>query len=922
MQSEAGAAGTLHGALQKGAFATTFTASQGLLLMVPNMFKIAGELTPCVMHVAARTIATHALSIFGDHSDVMHVRTTGWAMLAAGSVQEAHDFAAVAHAATLRSRVPFVHFFDGFRTSHEVDKIAVLDDADLRALVDDDAVLAHRGAGPHARRARSCAARRRTPTCSSRLARRPTRSTTRCPASSRTCSASWPIAAAARYGLVDYVGAPDADRVVVLMGSGAGAAEEAVEALTAAGERVGLLKVRLYRPFPTDAPRAGPAADGALHRRARPHQGAGRHRRAAPPRRHRHPPRRHGHRRAAVRAGAARDRRALRPVVEGVPPGPRQARSSTSWPASTRRRDGRRSGASRSASATTSRGLSLDGDDDFRYPRPAGEVQAMFFGLGADGTVGANKASVKIIGEHTDLFAQGYFVYDSKKSGSVTVSHLRFGPEPIRSTYLIEDADFVACHQFGLLEKMPVLDHAKHGRHVPAQQPVPGRRGVGPAARGGAGPDRRQGPRGVGDRRPPRRQGERARRPDQHRDAAVLLRPRRRDPRRRGHRPHQGLGASKPTARAARPSSSATTRRSTPRSPRSPVSRCPPRRRPQRSLRNVAARRRARLRRPGHGPADGRRGRPAAGVGAPRRRHVPDRHRPVREAGHRPGDPDLGPRHLHRLRQVRHRLPARDDPDEGVRAVSARRRAVVVPVQGVPLQGHLRLPHDDPGRARRLHRLRGLRRRVPGEVEDRGAPQGDQHGAGAGPPRRRTAGVGLLPVHPRARPRPAAARLGEGLAGAAAAVRVLRRLRRLRRDAVHQAGHAAVRRPHGRGQRHRLLVDLRRQPADDAVDGRTPRAAARRGATRCSRTTPSSGSGCASAWRRRRRWRPRCSTSSATPSGPTSSSRSSPPIRSPRPASAPSASGSPRSATRCGRSPPPTAPTARPPATCWRSPAA
>ena len=323
MQSEAGAAGTLHGAVQKGAFATTFTASQGLLLMVPNMFKIAGELTPCAMHVAARTVATHALSIFGDHSDVMHARTTGWAMLAAGSVQEAHDFAAVAHAATLRTRVPFVHFFDGFRTSHEVDKIAVLDDADLRALVDDDAVLAHRGRGltPDAPQLRGSA---QNPDVffQAREAANPFYDAV--PGIVEDVFGELAARCGRAYGLVDYVGAADADRVVVLMGSGSGAAEEAVEALTAAGERVGLLKVRLYRPFPTEhLVRALPPtvrSIAVLDRTKEPgatgepllldviatlHDAMDTDA-------------------AAVRAGAARDRRALRPVVEGVPSRPRQ----------------------------------------------------------------------------------------------------------------------------------------------------------------------------------------------------------------------------------------------------------------------------------------------------------------------------------------------------------------------------------------------------------------------------------------------------------------------------------------------------------------------------------------------------------------------------------------------------------------------
>jgi pyruvate-ferredoxin/flavodoxin oxidoreductase len=460
MQSEAGAAGTLHGAVQGGALATTFTSSQGLLLMVPNMFKIAGELTPCAMHVAARTVATHALSIFGDHSDVMHARTTGWAMLAAGSVQEAHDFAAVAHAATLRARVPFLHFFDGFRTSHEVDKIGLLDDADLRALVDDDAVLAHRKRAltPDAPMLRGSA---QNPDVffQAREAANPFYDAV--PGIVEEVFGELAARCGRSYGLVDYAGAPDADRVVVLMGSGSGAAAETVDALTATGERVGLLTVRLYRPFPAEHfVRALPAtvrSIAVLDRTKEPgatgepllldviatvHETMDSD--APPFERTPH----------VVGGRYGLSSKEFRPThVKAV--FDELARFETPGPAPKRRFT--------VGIYDDVTGLSLDADDGFSYQRPAGEVQAMFFGLGADGTVGANKASVKIIGEHTGLFAQGYFVYDSKKSGSVTVSHLRFGPEPIRSTYLIEDADFVACHQFGLLEKMPVLDHAKPG---------------------------------------------------------------------------------------------------------------------------------------------------------------------------------------------------------------------------------------------------------------------------------------------------------------------------------------------------------------------------------------------------------------------------------------------------------------------------
>ncbi|HEX5149350.1 MAG TPA: pyruvate:ferredoxin (flavodoxin) oxidoreductase [Candidatus Limnocylindrales bacterium] len=455
MQSEAGAAGAVHGALQKGALGTTFTASQGLLLMVPNMFKIAGELTPTVIHVAARTVATHALSIFGDHSDVMHTRSTGWAMLAAGSVQEAHDFALIAHAATLRCRVPFLHFFDGFRTSHEINKIALLEDDDLRALVRDEDVLAfrHRGMTPDSPVVRGSA---QNPDVffQAREASNPYHLAV--PGIVQGVMDELAARTGRRYGLVDYHGAPDAERVIVVMGSASGAVEETVDTLTAMGEKVGLLRIRLFNPFP---------AEELL---------------AALP--------------VTVRAIAVLDR-TKEPGAVGEPlyletvAALNEAMDGDTPPFTIRPRViGGRYGLSSKemtpsmikpifeelAAAQPKRHftvgiyddvthLSLPMDQGFRLERPAGEVQAMFFGLGSDGTVGANKASIKIIGESTDLFAQGYYVLDSKKSGSVTVSHLRFGPEPIRSTYLIEDADFLACHQFGLLGRMKVLESAKEG---------------------------------------------------------------------------------------------------------------------------------------------------------------------------------------------------------------------------------------------------------------------------------------------------------------------------------------------------------------------------------------------------------------------------------------------------------------------------
>ena len=454
MQSEAGAAGALHGALQKGAFGTTFTSSQGLLLMIPNMFKIAGELTPTVIHVAARTIATHALSIFGDHSDVMHARTTGWAILAASSVQEAHDFAVISHVATLQSRVPFLHFFDGFRTSHEINKIKVASDDDLRAFVSDDDLLEFRARGltPDAPVLRGTA---QNPDAffQAREACNPYYDGV--PGIVAETMKAFGERTGRHYDLVEYRGAPDAERVVVLMGSGVGAAEEAVDHLVAEGEPVGLLKIRLYRPFPADQIVA-----------------------ALPP---------------TVRSVAALDRTkepgalgeplyldvvaalsesmdAVHPPFERTPRviGGRYGLSSKEFtPAMVT------ATLNELKSERPKRHFTVGIHDDVShlslpveatvFDRPAGEVQAMFFGLGADGTVGANKSSVKIIGENTDLWAQGYFVYDSKKSGSVTVSHLRFGPEPIRSSYLIEEADFVACHQFGLLERMKVLERARQG---------------------------------------------------------------------------------------------------------------------------------------------------------------------------------------------------------------------------------------------------------------------------------------------------------------------------------------------------------------------------------------------------------------------------------------------------------------------------
>jgi pyruvate-ferredoxin/flavodoxin oxidoreductase len=458
MQSEAGAAGTVHGALQAGSLTTTFTASQGLLLMLPNMFKIAGELTPAVFHIAARSVATHALSIFGDHSDVMAARTTGWAMLASGSVQEAHDMALIAQRATLQSRVPFLHFFDGFRTSHEVSKIRMLSDDDI------DDVLAHRARRLDPDRpALRGTAQNPDVFFQAREAANPFYDAV--PDTVLAAMDAFCERTDRRYHLFDYVGAPDAETVMVMMGSGTGAAEEAVEAMMADGHKVGLVKVRLYRPF----------AAGAFVA-------------SLPP---------------TVRTVIAMDR-TKEPGAVGEPLYTDVVASLveqtnaavTTWAVLPRVLGGRYGLSSKEFTPAMAMAVFRNGQqddpkqhftigitDDVTHRSLAWEpseapaledtLQAVFYGLGSDGTVGANKNSVKIVGEHTDLYTQGHFVYDSRKSGAVTVSHLRFGPNPISSTYLIQDADFVACHQFGFLEKMDVLQLARKGATFLLNAPFP-----------------------------------------------------------------------------------------------------------------------------------------------------------------------------------------------------------------------------------------------------------------------------------------------------------------------------------------------------------------------------------------------------------------------------------------------------------------
>ena len=452
MQSEGGAAGTTHGALQSGALTTTFTASQGLMLMLPNMFKIAGELTSTVFHVAARALATSALSIFGDHSDVMAVRTTGFALLSSASVQEAQDSALIAQAATLEARVPFLHFFDGFRTSHELNTLELLDDSVLRAMIDDRLVREHRARAlnPENPFVRGTAHNPDT-FFQAREAVNPYYLAV--PGIVENAFNRFATLTGRQYKLFEYEGAPDAERVLILMGSGAETARKTVKALVAAGEKVGVIQIRLYRPFsaahllaalPVSARRIAvleqckePGATGdPVYQDVI----------------------------ASLASVVARGERAMLPLVVGG----RYGLSSKDFPPplvkaalDELKAEKPRHGFTLGINDDVTH-LSLNAEAGFSIEKPTVK-SAVFFGLGADGTVGANKNSVKIIAEDAGLFAQGYFVYDSHKSGAQTISHLRVSPEPIRAPYLISSAGFVACHRFDFLMRQDVLRLAAPG---------------------------------------------------------------------------------------------------------------------------------------------------------------------------------------------------------------------------------------------------------------------------------------------------------------------------------------------------------------------------------------------------------------------------------------------------------------------------
>ena len=452
MQSEGGAAGTVHGALQTGSLTTTFTASQGLMLMLPNMYKIAGELTATVFHVAARSLAAQGLSIFGDHQDVMAARTTGFALLSSASVQEAHDFALIAQAATLKSRIPIIHFFDGFRTSHEVNKLEILSDEQIKSMISDDLVIAHRNRGlnPEHPFIRGTA---QNPDVYFQGRETVNSFYNNMPMIVEEIMNEFAVMTGRKYELFQYSGAENADRVIIIMGSGGETIDETVKALNKNGEKTGVIQVRLYRPFSLDhLIKAIPSSVKSIAILDRTKESGA--------------------------SGEPIYQDVLACLVDALQQGKikqlprliggRYGLSSKEFtPAMVKsvfdelKKEHPKNGFTVGINDDVTH-LSLSYDPNFKLDESQWR-QGLFFGLGADGTVGANKNTIKIIGENTELFGQGYFVYDSKKSGARTVSHLRFGPQPIRAPYLISKADFIACHQFNFTEKVEMLEYASDG---------------------------------------------------------------------------------------------------------------------------------------------------------------------------------------------------------------------------------------------------------------------------------------------------------------------------------------------------------------------------------------------------------------------------------------------------------------------------
>ena len=446
MQSEGGAAGAVHGALATGAFCSTFTASQGLLLMIPNMYKISGELMPCVFHVSARALAGQALSIFGDHQDVMAARATGFAQIASGSIQEINDLALVAHLSTIRASVPFLHFFDGFRSSHEIQKIEMLNYDDIPSLVDWDGIKKHleRALNPEKPHLRGTA---QNPDIYFQVTEAANKFYQAVPKIVEEEMEKVNRLTGRSYHLFDYIGAPDADRIIVMMGSGAEAAEEAVKYLNDKGEKVGLIKVRLYRPFSVPhflATVLDTVKRIAVLDRTKESGSYGEP--------------------LYVDVSAVYQHQKKDMIIVG---GRYGLGSKDLTPSMVKAVfDNLKMNAPKN-------NFTVGITDDVAFTSlpiteeidatPEGLVQCKFWGLGGDGTVGANKDAIKIIGDNTDMYVQGYFAYDAKKSAGVTVSHLRFGKVPIKSTYLIKDADYVACHNSSYVNKYDLLDGIKKG---------------------------------------------------------------------------------------------------------------------------------------------------------------------------------------------------------------------------------------------------------------------------------------------------------------------------------------------------------------------------------------------------------------------------------------------------------------------------